>query len=72
MLTIALIRKCYDRQDTTKKISDLTKKREQSGNVSNDLREHQREASEKVQGISKEIRELKSRLQVFPSSPSPV
>lgn len=42
----------------------MNKRREQSGSVSSELRAQQREASEKVQEISKEMRELKSKLQV--------
>lgn len=55
-------------QDTTKRISDINKRREQSGTVSNEMRAQQREASEKVQEISKELRELKSKIQVQPNT----
>jgi len=41
----------------------MNKRREQSGTISNEMRAQQREASEKVQEISKELRELKSKIQ---------
>ena len=42
----------------------MNKRREQGGSVSSELRNKQREASEKVQEINKEMRELKTKIQV--------
>jgi len=55
----------HELKDTRKKLEDLQEKRDNSGSQSNKLRDLQQAANDKIQVISKDIRNLKSKVQVY-------
>ncbi|XP_071947976.1 structural maintenance of chromosomes protein 3-like [Antedon mediterranea] len=52
----------HDLTDTRKKLDELSSKRENSGEVSKQLRDVQEEASKRIKNINKELREIKNRV----------
>lgn len=55
----------HELKDTRHKMDNLQDKRENSGAKSHKLRDQQQEASDKIKVISKEIREIKQKVQAF-------
>ncbi|XP_029645024.1 structural maintenance of chromosomes protein 3 isoform X1 [Octopus sinensis] len=53
----------HELRDTRKKLDELQEKRENSGKVSQKLRDNQQQANDQVKSINKELRDLKSRMQ---------
>lgn len=55
----------HELRDTRRKLEDLQEKRENSGAQSHKLRNLQQQASDQIKGISKDIRELKAKVQTY-------
>ncbi|ELU18339.1 hypothetical protein CAPTEDRAFT_108318, partial [Capitella teleta] len=52
-------------KDTRKKLDDLQERRENSGAETHKLRDLQQQAADKIKAISKDVRELKARVQTY-------
>lgn len=55
----------HELKDTRKKLDELSERRERSGAEASTLRNKQQEAADRIKDISRELRDLKSKVQTF-------